>query len=227
VTLDFLSPVPGPTAASPLEPWLRAAGASFETRHGWRVAAALGSPDEEAEACRSGVGIADRSGMGKLELQARPDTLAAELERMLAGGGPSRGETARLEDGLIWRSSPDRALAVCEPGATERLRARLDGAGCGLVDLTAGYAAFELRGPVARDLLERLTAIDVRPAALPPGAVRPGVVARVAATLVCLAPEAFLILVSTPEARDAWDIVLDAGAPLGLRAVGEEARARA
>jgi glycine cleavage system aminomethyltransferase T len=220
VKLEFLTPSPDVSAASPIEPWLRAAGARFEAREGWRVAVSVGDPTSEQAACRSGVGIADRSALGKLELQGRPERLAALLE------------SAQLEEALHWRSSPDRALAVCEPGAAPRLRALLGNAceqsgDCGLVDLTAAYAAFELRGPLTRSLLERLSAIDVRPDSLPPGGVRAGMVARVPATLVCLEWQAFLVLVGAPEAPDAWEIALDEGEPLGLRAVGEEARARA
>lgn len=236
MTLEFLSPTPNgaaaPPAASPLEPWLRAAGARFEARHGWRVAVAFDSPAEEAEACRSGVGITDRSAMGKLEVQGRPGALDAVLRSLLPGGGPTPGQGARLGDSLLWRSSGDRALALCEPAATARLRSLLGDAcghspGCGLVELTAGLAAFELRGPLARDLLERLSAIDLRPDSLPPGGVRAGMVAGVPATIVGLEPSAYLVLVGAPEAPDAWEIVLDAGAPLGLRPIGEEARAGA
>jgi sarcosine oxidase, subunit alpha len=232
VTLEFLTPSPDVTAASPIEPWLRAAGARFEARDGWRVAVSVGDPASEEAACRSGVGIADRSALGKLELQGRPERLTALLEGVVQGGAPPAGQSTRTEEALLWPSSADRALAICEPHAAPRLRALL-GTACeqlgdsGLVDLTAAYAAFELRGPLARSVLERLSAIDVRPDSLPPGGVRAGMVARVPATLVCLEWQTFLVLVGAPEAPDAWEIALDEGEPLGLRAVGEEARARA
>jgi heterotetrameric sarcosine oxidase gamma subunit len=240
MTLEFLSPVPGeepepraPAAASPLEPSLSVAGATFEARDGWRVPIDFGSPAEEAEACQSGVGIAERSAIGKLEVQGAPAAIASLLDRLFAAGpedAPAPGSAAPLDDGLLWRSSPDRVLAICEPAATPRLRARLRGAceaspGCGLVELTAGLAAIELRGPKAPELLERLTAIDVRDRRLPVGGVRGGAVAEVPATLLRIADEAFLVLVAAPEAPDAWEIALDAGAPLGLRPVGERARA--
>jgi heterotetrameric sarcosine oxidase gamma subunit len=239
VTLEFLSPISEgaataatPLAESPLEAWLGEAGARFEGRHGWRVPMDFGSPAEEEQACRTGVGIADRTAMGKFEIQGRPEALADVLEVLLADGSPESGQTARLEGALLWRSSPDRALAVCDPAATDRLRGLLRGAcqgsqNCGLVEMTAGFAAIELRGPLTRELLERLTAIDVREAGLPLGGVRGGMVAQVSAVLLCLEPEAFLILVGAPEAPDAWEIALDAGAPLGLRPVGEGARALA
>jgi heterotetrameric sarcosine oxidase gamma subunit len=232
VTLEFLSPIPDdagatPPAASPLEAKLRDAGARFEERDGWRVAADFGSQAGEAEACRAGVGIADRSAMGKLELQGRPAAVDAAVERVVAEGEPRAGQVAALDGALLWRSSADRALAVCEPAGTPRVRALLDEArdGCALVELTAGLATLELRGPRARELLERLTAIDVRLSGLPVGGVRAGSVARVPAVLLRPEPEAFLVLVASPEAPDALEIALDAGAPIGVRPVGEEARA--
>ena len=236
MTLEFLSPRcdgeatgGAPLAASPLEPWLTQAGARFEARHCWRMPMDFGAPAEEAEACRGGVGISDRSAIGKFELQGPPPALEASVEALLSGPTPGAGWTARLEGALLWRSSPDRALAVCEPVATQRLRALLKDAyaesrSCGVVELTAGLAAIELRGPRARELLERLTAIDVRERSLPPQAVRAGRLAEVPATLLCTEPQAFLVLAGAPEAPDAWEIMLDVGGPLGLRPVGEDAR---
>jgi sarcosine oxidase, subunit alpha len=239
VTLEFLSPVPGggpepgaPLASSPLEPRLEAAGARFEARDGWRVAVDFGSPASELEACRAGAGVADRSALGKLELQGPPEALAELLAGVLPEGLPAAGESVDLDGARLWRSSPDRALAIAEPAATPGLRARLqsacvDARGCALVELTAGLAAIELRGPLSRRLLERVTAIDVRVASLAPGGVRAGAVAELPATLLCLDRDAFLIMLGAPESADAFEIVLDAGAPLGARAVGERARAEA
>jgi glycine cleavage system aminomethyltransferase T len=227
MTLEFLSPgaAAGIPASSPLEAALRAAGARFEERHGWRVPVDFGSPEAEVEACRGGVGIADRSAMGKLELQARPEALAGVLRRLLPEGPPRPGDIALLDGARLWLASADRALAVCEPEATAGVRALLSEGSGGVVELTAGLAALELRGPLARRLLERVTAIDARPGSLPPGGVRAGMVARVPGVLLCLERDAVLLLVGAPEAPDAWEILLDAGLPLGLRPVGEEARA--
>jgi glycine cleavage system aminomethyltransferase T len=66
----------------------------------------------------------------------------------------------------------------------------------------------------------------VRPSALGVGGVRAGAVAEVAATLLRTGPESYLVLVGSQEAPDAWEIVLDAGAPLGARPVGADALAQ-
>jgi heterotetrameric sarcosine oxidase gamma subunit len=236
MTLEFLSPLPDrpvpdpPLASSPLEPWLREAGAQFTERDGWRVAIAFGAPTEEIEALTAGVGVLDRSHQGTLELQGTPEALGSLLSAVVPGGPPGAGETTELDGALLWLASPDRALALCESTEIATLRGLLEsvcGASphCGLVDLTAGFAGIELRGPRARALLERLTAIDVRPGSLPVGGVRAGAVAEVPATLLRPAADVFLMLIGAQEAPDAWEIILDAGAPLGARPVGTEARA--
>jgi sarcosine oxidase subunit alpha len=216
MTLEFLSPAAGgATAASPLEPWTAAAGARFEERDGWRVAIDYGDPEAESAARREGVAIADRSALGKLELQGGRERIDGVLDGV------------RLDSGFVWRSSPDRALVVCEPAARAGLITELDGDGTTLVDLSAGLAAIELGGPLARELLERLTALDVRPEGFAAGEVRAGVVARVPAALARIDEHAYLLLVASPQAPDVWEMVLDVGAGLGLRPVGEEARPRA
>jgi len=231
MSLGFLSPNGaggGAIAASPLEPWLREAGARFEERDGWRVATSFRSAPDELQTIRVAAGIADRSAMGKLELQGPPDALSSLLTSIVPGGPPGPGETTDLDGALLWLSSPDRALAVCETADTTSLMGLLESVcgespHCGVVDLTAGLAGIELRGPRAGELLERITAIDVRPSSLVIGAVRAGSVAEVPATLLHPDDGTFLILVGAQEAPDAWAIVVDAGAPLGARPVGVDA----
>ncbi|HEY1237379.1 MAG TPA: sarcosine oxidase subunit gamma family protein [Solirubrobacterales bacterium] len=232
MSLEFLSPRgTGGVAAGPLEPWLLDAGANFEERNGWRVATSFRLAPDELETIRVAAGIVDRSDMGKVELQGTPDAVGSLLASVVPGGPPGAGETADLDGGLIWLSSPDRALALCEPSETTDLLGFLesvcaDSPHCGVVEVTAGFAAIELRGPRARELLERLTAIDVRGSALPVGGVRAGAVAEVPSTLLRVDDAGYLILVSSQEAPDAWEIVVDAGGPLGARPVGADALAQ-
>ncbi|MGE5746813.1 MAG: sarcosine oxidase subunit gamma family protein, partial [Solirubrobacterales bacterium] len=202
MSLDFLSPNGaggGVAAASPLEPWLREAGARFEEREGWLVATTFGSPDAELDALRTTAGIADRSALGKLELQGTPDAVGSLLASVLPGGPPGPGETADLDGAFVWLSSPDRAVALTEPAETRSVMGLLESVcgvspHCAVVELTAGLAAIELSGPRARPLLERLTSIDVRPSRLPVGGVRAGAVAKLAATLLRSEDDAYLIL---------------------------------
>jgi heterotetrameric sarcosine oxidase gamma subunit len=234
MSLGFLSPTGdggGVAALTPLEPWLREVGGRFEERDGWLVATSFRPAPDELETIRLCAGIADRSAMGKLELQGTPEALGSLLASVVPGGPPAPGETADLDGALLWLSSPDRALAICSPAETAGLADLLESVcgvspHCGVVDLTAGLAAVELRGPRARELLERVTALDVRDSTLGVGGVRAGAVAEVPASLVRIEPDAFLILVGAQEAPDAWEIILDAGVPIGARPVGADALAQ-
>ena len=148
MTLAFLSPTSdagrGPAAASPLEPLLTAAGGRLAERDGWRVATSFGSVTSELDALRAGAGIADRSAIGKLELQGPPAALDSLLASIVPGGPPEPGDTAKLEAATLWLSSPDRALAICDPSEIVGLRGLLGSALRGLPPLRAGGAD---RGP--------------------------------------------------------------------------------
>jgi glycine cleavage system aminomethyltransferase T len=78
--LGFLTVVTdgAPLASSPVEPLLRAAGARFEARGGWRVAVRVGQAAAEQRALSEGVAIADRSAMAKTEVLAAAGAAAAD-----------------------------------------------------------------------------------------------------------------------------------------------------
>jgi len=222
VTLDFLSPDLvasygrfAPVARSPLDRRARDAGARFTERDGWRVATSFGDPAREAELCRTAVGYADRSALGKLELQAAPDELDA-----VAGVALEPGWATRVPDGWWCPLTNRRVLRLTEPGATAAERDRVDAAGASVVDLTAGFAALAIIGPLAVELFARLSALDLRPASAPPGSFRPGSVARVPAMVVCEATDRFLLLAGSAHADYLWTAVSDAAEHLGGGPVG-------
>ena len=70
-------------------------------------------------------------------------------------------------------------------------------------------------GPLAREALARLTALDLRPAVCPPGSFRPGSVARVPAMVLCEAEDRFLVLFGAALGHYMWTAVADAAGHLG------------
>ncbi|HYY06887.1 MAG TPA: hypothetical protein VE997_09915, partial [Candidatus Limnocylindria bacterium] len=77
MTLEFLSAEAGAgVARSPMEREALAAGARMELRDGWNVAVDYGNVEAERAALRDGVGFADSSHLGKLELNAPLEELA-------------------------------------------------------------------------------------------------------------------------------------------------------
>jgi heterotetrameric sarcosine oxidase gamma subunit len=205
--------VDGPVPRSPL---------SAET-----AAAAVGAaPAAEAAACRETVGWADSSQLGKLELQAS----AGELARLRTASGfeaPAPGLAARGADGWWCPLTPSRALLLCDPAALRELHARLDDAALSAsapaLDVSAQFAALTLAGPLARETFARFCALDLRPAAAPVAALRPGSVARTPGIVLREADERYLVLFGAAYASYAWEVVADAGTRLGGRPVAVDA----
>ncbi|MFF9481790.1 sarcosine oxidase subunit gamma [Streptomyces sp. NPDC014733] len=107
-------------------------------------------------------------------LRAAPGGPAgARLAKALGAPLPTRcGETAGTDHGTALWLGPDEWLLVAEDGSPAPLAA-LDGA-LGdapgqVVDVSAQRTVLELRGPSARDVLEKGCAPDLHPRAFPPG----------------------------------------------------------
>jgi heterotetrameric sarcosine oxidase gamma subunit len=234
MSLEFLAPDAAngaeryaPVARTPMERAARAAGARFETRDGWSLAVGYASVEQEREACRRAAGWADVSHLAKLELHATAaDDLSAVVAQAAGGAALELGSATRAADAWWLPLTAERALVVGEPGAVGALRERLDEAAAAtsrtfsVIDATCKYGALTLVGPLAREVLARFTAIDVRPAALPVGGFRPGSIARTPGMLVREGEDRFLFLFGWALGAYVWETVSDAGTHLGAAPVG-------
>jgi len=198
VSFEFLSVAASDAVArSPMERQARAAGARFELRDGWNVAASYA---DEAAAL-AGVGFADCSHLRKYELQG-------ELPALELGRATVDGESTWLP------LTPTRALVLGgEPPA-------------GALDVTTAYAALRLAGPLARETFARFTAIDLRPQVTRPGDWRPGSVARTPGGILCEAEDRYLMLFGSALGQYVWTVVEDAARHLGGGPVGYDALVR-
>jgi glycine cleavage system aminomethyltransferase T len=201
--LDFLSPSLAadehgfhPIARSAVEPLYRAAGAVFDERDGWRVAAAV---PEQAEALRA-VGIADLSHLGKLDVRPAPPE---------ADEGLQPGVTRPV----AYRLSPRRALVLFPESARAGVSEALGDADL-LLDVTAAYTVLAIAGPHARTLIARLTHLHDFPSG--------GDVAHVTAH-VLPAGEAFRIVVAQELGLYLAEVALNCARALGGGLVGVDA----
>lgn len=214
MSLEFLSPGAGALARSPMERAALAAGAELEQRDGWNVAVRYDGAEAEAERCRSAVGFADVSHLGKVELQGAPP-LDLELG------------TATWSDGAIWCPfTTERALAICEPADLPRLRERLADAAAerdgltSVIDVTTAFGALAVEGPLARELFARFTALDLRDAVTPVHSFRPGSVARTPGAILRGSEDRWLMLFGAALGQYVWTVVADAAESLGGGPVG-------
>jgi aminomethyltransferase len=219
-----------PVPASVLEPQTRAAGARLELHEGWRVAADFGSVEAELRACRETVGVGDVSWLGKLELQGSAEHVAAVVAAVSGGAELVPGRAARAREVWWGPFSRERVLAICAPSASASVRDAMEEAAAArsatVTDVSCALAALALVGPRARDVLARLTAIDLRAREVPEGGFRPGSVARVPGLVLRERDQRFLLLFGSAYGQYMWIQVTDAAAPLGGRPVGVEALER-
>jgi len=186
-TFGFLAPTATDAVArSPMERQARAAGARFELRDGWNVAAEFPG---EARA-RASVAFSDCSHIRKYELQA-------DLPQLDFGRATVDGDSTWLP------MTATRALVL---GG-----GRPDGA----LDVTTAFGALRLAGPLARETFARFTAIDLRPHVTRAGDWRPGSVARTPGGILCEAEDRYLMLFGAAFGQYMWTVVDDAARHLG------------
>jgi len=239
MSLEFLSPDAAttfddraPALRSPIEWAHRDAGAELGERAGWRVVSGFGHPDAEADACRSSVGVADLSFLGKLELQGEAG-LVAEIVSGLAGGATLAPGRAALHEEVWWCPiTPDRVLAVTPPEQTATVRdaldqaAAADGGFASVIELTTAFGSNAVVGPLAREAFARATALDLRPERFEPASFAPVSVARTAGMVLRQGgDDRFLHLFGAGFAAYVWTVFVDAAESLGGRAVGTDALA--
>ncbi len=195
-TLAFLSPDGAEDAAvarSPMEGKAKAAGARFEVQGGWNVAVEHPRQDTVGQT----VGFTDVSHLRKLELQG--DGVPGEL-----------GEAKREGDAWICQLTPTRALLLGGVHAVPPAA----------VDVTTCFAALTIFGPLAREVIARFCALDLRPQVAPPGSFRPGSVARQPGMILVQDTDRFLLLFGWAVGEYMWSVVDDAARSLDGGPVG-------
>ncbi len=164
------------------------AHAQLKTFSGWQLPAWYTDPSSELEHVRSSAGISDVSYLSKLDLRGP----AAEFPP------PAR----------LWKLTPAHAL-VTSPLPIAFV------ASSSVTDVTSIYSAILLAGPKSREVLQKLTTLNVNDKAMPEGAARQTRLAHVNATI--LRSKGFFILNTRDVAEYVWQALLHVGAhPFGM-----------
>jgi len=197
----FMSPATagnGVVLRTPMDRRHAAAGATFAERDGWRIAEYEGEPADPW--------LADVSHLGKLDVRGSQ----AELDE-LTGGLPTG---AARRDGDVWtlRLTPVHGYVLCPYGRVGALR---DSVGAPAIDVTSGLAGVALGGSRWREVMNRSSGLDVRPARFGPGRCMAGSVMRVP-TLIVNEGESIAMFVGWEYGEYFWDAIIDAGETLGI-----------
>lgn len=202
------SPLLRPYKVSALYRAHLALGARWVEEGEWRIPEAFADPQEEADRVMESAGLRDVSAIGKLDLKGR------EVEQLLAGFAP--------QDHLsVLRLRPDHILLLTSPGIQGQVAEALSQLSCcaHLTDVTSALSAFALVGPRAREVLARLTSLDLRPHAFSNGACAQVGLAKVHAIIHREdwgQLPAYRLLVGREHGEYAWDAIRTAGESLGL-----------
>lgn len=209
----------------------------------WKRPLVYSSVEAECKAVHERVGVIDVGTLGKLDVKGRD--AAAYLEwihpNRVANLKPGRiryrvmldDAGIIVDDGTIARLADDHFFVTTGTGALESVEQWLewwlaDGARCvHVTNVTAALGAINVAGPKSRELLMRLTDIDLSNTAVPYLAVAQGMVASVPvlAMRIGFVGELGYELHFPAEYGDyLWDALLEAGKDLGIAPFGVEAQ---
>ena len=197
--------------------------ASMTEHHGWLTPARFTSADQEAAQVRESVGLADLSWMARFELK----------------GYGLKAPLTFSQGARCWALAPQHLLVTCDPMARESVVETLQSLRAPASDLalpalvywtemTSIYAQLLLAGPRSRNVLSKVTSLNISEGALPNAGCGQTDLAH-AHTIVLRDDLAtlptFHLLVSREYAESVWEALLHAGLEFHLAPIGLEAQA--
>jgi sarcosine oxidase subunit alpha len=197
---------------------------------------------EEVKLVRERVGMLDVSTLGKIELRGPDAGLLLDRFCSMSYAKQPVGKVRYcltlnemgtvIDDGVAFRTAQDQYYVTATTGGVDRIYADMcwQNAQWGLdVDIhnvTAGFAAFNLTGPLARKVLEAVGGMDVSAEAFGFLAGRVGTIAGCPVRVMRIGYSGELSFeLHTPQTygEALWDALMEAGKPFGLRPYGLEA----
>ncbi|MFQ5529067.1 MAG: 2Fe-2S iron-sulfur cluster-binding protein [Gemmatimonadota bacterium] len=233
-----------PVRHSPLQAWHVRNGARPLIAGQWIRPDRYGDPADEVRNVRSNVGIIDVTPLGKIDLRG-PDVptllefVYTNRWQKLAVGSVRYGvmcteDGVVFDDGVVGRLGDSRWLMTTTSGGAGRVWNWLDdwiqarGWDVRMTAVTDGYASINVAGPRSRELLERLTDIELAPEAFGYMEVRLGAVAGVAGCVVWrigfTGELSYEVHIPAGFAMAVWEALIEAGTDLGVAPFGIEAQ---
>jgi glycine cleavage system aminomethyltransferase T len=187
---------------SALQNWAEQAGGVLTVHHGWQTPARFQDAQKETQQVTETAGLADVSWTVKLDLKGRGvETLPA------------------LKEGVrSWSLGPHHVLVTYAPEVGQAVS---PADAVFMTDVTSVFAQFLLAGPYARQILAKLTSLNVSESGQT-------TIAHVHATILRQdlgQLPAFHILVARDYGESVWEAILHAGhefhlVPFGLETLG-------
>ena len=231
------------------------AGAGMAENNGWHCPDSYGSVDAEVQAVFEQVGLSDISPLAKLDMQGNnafaalvqwlsPDLSLGLSPETLPGRTVVRvtpqalhidPDTSGLPGGLVCSLARNHARLISSPGTAAAVQSHLEAvtqpaaasACVHLTDVTSSFTAVQIAGPRSRDLLRKLTALDLRPAQFPDLSCAQGSLANVHALVIRADIQTHLsyqVYYGREFGEYVWEALLDAGQEFGALPFGMAAQ---
>jgi sarcosine oxidase subunit alpha len=232
-----------PVRRTPLHYWHAQAGACWLDASQWKRPESYGDPVSEVWAVRRSVGLIDASTLGKIEvIGPQAEEL---LERIYVNrwadlkigrvryGVMCNEDGILLDDGVGARLGADHFYLTATTGNAEAIFQWLElwkatwRLNVTLLNQTSACAALNLAGPKAREVLSRLTELDVSAAGFPYLSVREGEVAGIVCRLLRIGfvgELGYEIHCPSAYAWHLWEALIETGREFGLKPFGVEAQ---
>ena len=204
----------------------------------WQCPDTYGSLDAEVQAIRERVGLRDISSMSKLEFQGQASLsalaqwLAIDADAISKSGTVTQIPAAAVSleshtSALLCCLTKDRARLITSPGTAESVQSRYKSAtdieSLHITDITSSLTAVQIAGPNSRDLLIKLTALDLRAAQFPNRVCAQGSLAKVHVLIVRADIQAHLsyhVYYGREFGQYVWNALMDAGEDFGVAPFG-------
>jgi sarcosine oxidase subunit alpha len=235
-----------PTRYSPMHDWHMAHGAKPLVAGAWIRPDHYGDPAAEVRAVREAVGIIDVTPIGKLDLRGPDVPKLLELlyvnKWQKLGVGRVRYGAMCAEDGVVFddgvtgRLGPEHYLMSTTSGGAAAVWEWVENwlqtthpdwqVHC--TPVTTSYASINCTGPRSRELLSRLTDLDLDPDEFGYMNVRTATVAGVPDVVVWrigfTGELGYELHIPAGYGQHVWDQLMETGADLGVRPFGVEAQ---
>ena len=226
---------PAVTRRSALHAAHMAAGARLGEHDGWQCPEGYAGIEDELRTVRSGVGLADVSPAAKLDVRGN-DVLSA-IARRLSLPAPVTGTVTHLSppvstrNGLLCCLTPLHARLFVPADTAARIATRWARAHAAdtrpvrarLTDVTSAYTVIQVSGPRGREVLRKLTALDLGTEAFLDLACAQTGIAGVHALILRADMRALLsfqVCCGREFGAFVWDAILGAGREFGAHPVG-------
>ncbi|MEX1038934.1 MAG: 2Fe-2S iron-sulfur cluster-binding protein [Acidimicrobiia bacterium] len=235
-----------PVRYSPIQPWHEANQARPLVAGQWIRPDHYGDPAAEVRAVRGGVGIIDVSPLGKIDLRGKDVSKLLEFvyvnkwSRLDVGkvryGVMCAEDGVIFDDGVTGRLDQYRYMMSTTSGGAggvwnwldDWLQTAFADWEIEMTAVTDGFASINVAGPRSRELVGRLTEINLDPEQFGYMQVRTGVVAGVAGCFLWrigfTGELSYEIHVPAAYGLWVWEMLLEKGADLGVVPFGIEAQ---